>query len=91
MASSASRVEMKALQGRAAALMPHHEVCLSAFSHLDPGSQSERCLFVSECRRSSPRLNAAVGLLNRSTGSEANLTVQLLPISAVRTVVELYG
>lgn len=56
MASLTSRVEMKALEYLRGALMPDHEVCLSAFGIPDPGNQSERSLFVSECRRSSPRL-----------------------------------
>lgn len=56
MASLTSRVEMKALEYLRAALMPDHEVCLSAFGIPDPGNQSERSLFVSESRRSSPRL-----------------------------------
>lgn len=68
--------------------MPNREVCLSAFSILDPGSQWQRSLSVSEAAR--PRLNRwAVEL--KTQLQESNLSAQLLRVSAARTVVQLYG
>lgn len=88
MASLTSRVEMKALEYLRAALMPDHEVCLSAFGIPDPGNQSERSLFVSECSWAvEPKRQVLSG---HGLISPRNRCGYLL-CDVARTVVERYG